>query len=137
LFEDKTVQVKLETHFPDQVAYFVSAYLASLDDEARADAVGRCLIISGLEAWNAIVAYPEKHVLVADSTLDLSGESGTKLIQKARQRGHAVIFGGPRGEFLIQPALPYIHLASTTLGMHSEKAGYSEQRARTLAPEER
>jgi len=133
VFDDTTVQLKLETHYPDQVGYFVSAYLANLDDEARADAVGRCLIISGVEAWNAIVAYAEKHVLVADATLDLSGESGTKLIQKARRAGHAVIFGGPRGG-IPDPAsvslpAPRGHQLKDAL----EKAGYSEERARTLA----
>ena len=91
------VQLKLETHFPDHVVNFVSAYLADLDSESRADAVGRWLIVSGAEAWNAMASQEQKLTLIADSTLDLSGESGTKLIQKARMAGHAVIFGGPAG----------------------------------------
>lgn len=133
LFENNTVQVKLETHFPDQVPYFVSAYLASLDDEARVDAGGRCLIISGPEAWNRLVAYPEKHILVADSTLDLSGESGTKLIQKARQRGHAVVFGGPPGGIPDPTSVRFPTPREHHLREALKKAGYSEERARTLA----
>ncbi len=43
-----TMQLKMTTHYPYQVIDFVSAYLASLDDESRADATGRCLIVYGL-----------------------------------------------------------------------------------------
>jgi hypothetical protein len=45
VFAGTTVQLKLTTHSPDQVVDFVSAYLALLDNESRADAVGRCLIV--------------------------------------------------------------------------------------------
>jgi hypothetical protein len=48
------VQLKLETHFPDQVVDFVSAYLANLDTESRADVAGRWLVVSGADAWNAM-----------------------------------------------------------------------------------
>jgi len=133
VFAGTTVQLKLNTHFPDQVVDFVSAYLAELDDESRADATGRCLVISGADAWNAMAAQKEKHVLVADPTLDLSGETGTKLIQKARRAGHAVIFGGAAGG-IPDPAsaplpAPRTHQVKDAL----EKAGYGEERARTLA----
>jgi len=49
-----SVQLKLDTHFPDHVVDFVSAYVADLDAEARAEAAGRCLIVSGADAWNAM-----------------------------------------------------------------------------------
>jgi hypothetical protein len=127
------VQLKLETHFPDQVVDFVSAYLAALDAENRADAAGRCVIVSGADAWNALSSQREKLILIADSALDLSGETGTKLIQKARRNGHAVIFGGPAGG-IPDPAsvslrVPRPHQIRDAL----EQAGYSEERARTLA----
>ena len=127
------VQLKLETHFPDHVVNFVSAYLADLDSESRADAVGRWLIVSGSEAWNAMASQEQKLTLISDSTLDLSGETGTKLIQKARMAGHAVIFGGPAGGIpdpasvrLRSPRPPQVQQAL-------EEAGYSLERARTLA----
>jgi hypothetical protein len=133
IFSDTTKQLKLATRYPDQVVDFVCAYLANLDEESRADAAGRCLIISGVEAWNTLVVQREHHVLVADSSLDLSGETGTRLIQKARRAGHAVIFGGSPGGIpdpttasLRPPSIEQIQDAL-------EKAGYSEQRARTLA----
>jgi hypothetical protein len=133
VFSGTTVQLKLETHFPDQVVDFVSAYLADLDDESRADAAGRCLVISGADAWNAIATQKEKHILVADSTLDLSGETGTKLIQKARRAGHAVIFGGAAGGIPDPASAPLLAPRTYQLKDALEKAGYGEERARTLA----
>ncbi len=75
VFAGTAVQLKLDTHFPDHVVDFVSAYLAEIDVESRADAAGHCLVISSVDACNAITAQMEKHVLVADSALDLSGET--------------------------------------------------------------
>jgi len=49
-----SLQLKLTTHYPDQVVDFVSAYLASLDNESRVEAAGRCLIVSTIDAWNRI-----------------------------------------------------------------------------------
>jgi hypothetical protein len=128
-----TVQLKLKTRFPSHVADFVSAYLADLDAENRVDAAGRCLIVSGVDEWNALSSHREKFILIADSELDMSGETGTKLIQKARRNGHAVIFGGPIGG-IPDPAsvllrAPQPHEIREAL----ELAGYSEERARTLA----
>ncbi len=127
------VQLKLDTHFPDQVVDFVSAYLADLDDEARADAAGRCLIIYGADAWQAMANQKEKLILIADSALDLSGELGTKLIQKARRSGHAVIFGGPAGGIPDPASAPLRAPGTHQLKDALEEAGYSEERARTLA----
>ena len=133
VFAGTAIQLKLNTHFPDQVVDFVAAAMADLDGESRADAAGRCLVISGAEAWNMMVAQKEKHVLIADPSLDLSGELGTKLIQKARRAGHAVIFGGAAGGIpdptsVALPA-PRVHQLKEAL----EKCGYSEERARTMA----
>ncbi|MHB9022208.1 MAG: hypothetical protein ACYC3A_10325 [Halothiobacillus sp.] len=133
VFAGTAVQLKLDTHFPDHVVDFVSAYLTEIDDERRADAAGHCLVISGVDAWNAITAQREKHVLVADSTLDLSGETGTKLIQKARRAGHAVIFGGAPGGIPDPASVPLPAPRSHQLKDALEKAGYGEERARTLA----
>jgi hypothetical protein len=127
------IQLKLDTHFPDQVVDFVSAYLADLDDESRVDAAGRCLVISGVDAWNAMASQTEKQVLIADSTLDLSGELGTKLIQKARRSGHAIIFGGGAGGIPDPTSVPLLAPRTHQLKEALEKAGYGEERARTLA----
>ena len=132
VFDGIAIQLKLSTHFPDHVVDFVSAYLAELDDESRADVIGRCLIISGVDAWNAMAVHNEKLILVAGSALDLSGESGTKLIQKARRAGHAVIFGGAPGGIPDPASAPLPAPRSHQLEDALKIAGYSEQRARTL-----
>ena len=133
VLDGTTMQLKLATHFPDQAIDFVCAYLASLDDESRIEVSGRSLILSGAEAWSTVCENWRNFILVADAALDLSGAAGTKLIQKARKAGHAVIFAGPHGG-LPDPAsvaLPMPH--SNEIREALEKAGYPEQRARTLA----
>lgn len=127
------VQLKLDTHFPDHVVDFVSAYLADLDAETRADAAGRWLVVSNAEAWNAMASQREKLILIADSALDLGGEVGTKLIQKARRSGHAVIFGGPAGGIPDPASAPLRAPRTHQIREALEQAGYGEERARTLA----
>ena len=127
------VQLKLDTHFPDHVVDFVCAYLADLDAETRLDAAGRWLVVSGAEAWNAMTSQKEKLILIADSSLDLSGDTGTKLIQKARRSGHAVIFGGPAGGIPDPASAPLRAPRTQQVREALEQAGYSEERARTLA----
>lgn len=133
VFAGTAAQLKLITHFPDQVVDFVSAHLASLDDEKRLELAGRCLIISGTEGWNTAVAQKEKHILIADTTLDLAGDSGTKLIQMARRSGHSVIFGGALGGIPDPASAPLPAPRPHQLKEALEAAGYSEERARTLA----
>lgn len=133
VFAGTTVQLSLRTHFPDQVVDFVSACLAGLDIENRADVAGRCLVISGVDAWKAISALREKHILIADTALDLSGANGTKLIQIAKRAGHAVIFGGEAGGIPDPASAPLPSLFTHQLKDELEKAGYGEERARVLA----
>ncbi len=94
VFDGSAVKLKLATHFPDQAIDFVCAYLASVQNETRIEAAGRCLIVSGTDAWNTLCDQSRDLILVADVQLNLSGDEGTKLIQKARKAGHAVIFCG-------------------------------------------
>lgn len=136
LFDDKVVQIKLTTHFPDQVTDFVCACLASLDREARIDVTSRCLIVKTTDAWDAICASSAggaKLILVADTTLDLSGHSGTILIQKARRAGYSVVFGGPHGGIPDSTSVPLLMPRPSHVQDALLKAGYSEERARTLA----
>ncbi len=133
VFAGTALQLKIDTHFPDQVVDFVSAYVAGMDQETRLDAVGRCVVISNVEAWNAITAMSEPHILIADSDLPLSGPAGTKLLEKARRAGHAVIYGGMPG------GIPHPNCASIPnpkgyqLKEALKKGGYTEERARILA----
>jgi hypothetical protein len=133
VFNGTLAQLKLTTHFPDHATDFVSAYLSSLDEDSRVDAAGRCLIVSGSEAWTALCDSRVKHILIAEIGLDLNGETGTRLIQIARRAGHAVIFGGPQGG-IPDPAsaplrMPTVYHVQDAL----VKGRYPEERARTLA----
>jgi len=133
VFDGNTMQLRLTTHYPDQVVDFVSAYLASLDNESRIDAVGRCLIVSGVDSWNTICSQYRNLILIADAALDLSGSTGIKLIQEARRAGHAVIFGAPHGGIPDPTSVPFTMPHSHQIQEALKKAGYSEERARTLA----
>lgn len=137
VFDGTSVLLKLTSHYPEHVADFVAGYLASLDDENRIDAAGRCLIVSSIDAWNTLCArYQGRNfILVADPRLDLSGDTGAKLIQQARAAGHAVIFGGPHGGIPARDrsSLPLPNPSSDQVQEALEKGGYSGERSRTLA----
>ncbi len=133
VFSGTIVQLKLDTRFPDQVADFIAANVADMDDDAKVDAVGRCLIISGVEGWNVITNIREAHVLVADFHIDEADSSGTKLLEKARRGGHAVIFGGMPGGIPHPNRVSIPSPKSFQIKEALEKAGYSEERARILA----
>ncbi|MCL5125196.1 MAG: hypothetical protein M1511_11985 [Deltaproteobacteria bacterium] len=133
VFSRASFQLQIDTHFPNQVADFVAAYVASLDDDAKVDAMGRCLVISSAEGLNAITFLDEPHVLVANFHLDDSDTSGTKLLVKARRVGHAVIFSGMPGGIPQPNRIPIPSPKSYQIKEALEKAGYKEERARILA----
>src|SRR5208337_1131744 len=64
--------------------------------------------------------------------LDLNGDQGMKLIQKAQRSGHAVIFGGPVGGIPDPASAPLRTPRPYSLQTALEAAGYGEERARTL-----
>ena len=127
------VQLKLETHFPNHVVDFVSAYIADRHAESRVDIHGRWIIVSTADAWNAIASQQQNLTLIADPTLDLTGELGTKLIQRARNAGHSVIFGDPAAGTPDPASVPLRSPTSHQVREALEHAGYSRERARTLA----
>jgi len=135
VFDGTSAQLKLVTHFPDQAIDFVCAYLASLDDESRIGIAGRCLIVNENAAWNVVCGQRPGLILIADPALDLNGESGTRIIQKARNGGHAVVFSGPHGGPPDPASIPLPMPSSSQIRVGLGEAGYAEQRARTLAAE--
>jgi len=133
LLSGDLVKLRLETHFPEYVPDFVAAQVRSLDDEILPEAAGRCLIVSRQEEWVALCDLPTSHVLVAHEDLDLNGDAGMRLIQRARQGGHAVVFGGLPGG---HPDPASVVLANPTAYQLQEAlraGGHSEERSRTLA----
>lgn len=133
VLDGKVVQLKLSTHHPEQVAHFVSAYLASLDEDSRAEAASRCLLVSGRQAWHSLCSNAEPLLLVADRPLDMSDEAGTMLIQKARRGGHSVVFGGAWGGIPDPTAAPLPMPKPDQVRDGLLAAGYSSERARALA----
>jgi hypothetical protein len=133
LLDGTITQLKLTTHFPDQVADFVSAYVASLDVEAQKEAVSCCLIVKGVDAWGALCKCSNKLILIADASLNLVGETGARLIEQALSARHAVVFGGPQGGIPEQTSVPLRNPSRYQVQQALQKAGYTQRRARTLA----
>lgn len=133
LVSGASARISLETHFPDQVADFVGAFVAQMDETERVEVFGRSLVVSTEDAWKRVSAAYSNLILVAGSSLDLSGASGTRLLQSASRFGHQVIFTGspagipdPSGVPLRSPFPHQVEQALTRIG-------YGEERARTLA----
>lgn len=91
LFEGKAQVLMLFAESPQDVADFVSAYLAGLDPDTSQMFSNRCLYISDEQAWRSIVETRSTHVLVADPRLGLETEEGAALQTIARRKGHAVV----------------------------------------------
>ncbi len=129
LFGDKK-ELKLLTRFPDQVVDFVCAFVASLEKDNRVQVSSRILIISDPNVWSSVCEiYEEKNlILIADSSLDLSGDSAGRMIQKAIASGHAVIYdapyGGPGSDLtyrLQDPRINDIYRSLTSVGYSDHK----------------
>ncbi len=75
---------------------FVSAYLASLDNEKRRYFSNKCLFIEDKETWLSISEIVKSHILVANPKLGLDSEN-MDFQTIATNKGHSVIipiFGG-------------------------------------------
>lgn len=128
-------QLRLTTHYPEHLAAFVSAYVAAMGSDSRIDALGRCVIVSDSDAWTQMTELElhDRHVLVAGFSLDDSDMNGALLVRKAQQAGYSVVLAGLPGgipdSHIVRLPEPRIDDLATAL----EKAGYGEQRARSLA----
>lgn len=132
VFSGTILQLKIDTHFPGQVADFVAAYVATLGKDANIDAIGRCLIVSNPDAWDTVCELPDGHVLVADFALEELDSIGTKLLEKDIKR-HRVIFAGRPGGLQDSNRITLKSPKRYQIKEALEKAGYKEQRARDLA----
>jgi hypothetical protein len=133
MMSDGTFNLKLTTHFPTEAIHFVSALVSSLDEETRRDITSKCVIVSGVDAWNNICTRDENLILIADPKLDLNSDLGIQLLQRARKANHSVIYSGPKGGLPDPGSI----LLPSPRGYHIEeelkKASYSDERARVLA----
>jgi len=133
ILDGTALQLKVETHFPDQVVDFVAACFANLDAEARTKVEGRCLVISGITEWEEISSLRDRMIFVAGPELDIGSESASKLLQQARSNGHAVIFGGSAGGVPDPSSVPLRAIHPHQIQKALEEAGYGEERARALS----
>lgn len=133
LFGEKK-ELRLLTRFPDQVVDFVCAFVASLEDDRRVQVSSRALIISDPNVWTAVCQIYEENnlVLIADSSLELSGESAGRMIQKAIVSGHSVIYdapyGGPNSDLTFRLQDPRINDIYRSL----TSVGYSDHKTRAI-----
>lgn len=93
VFRGETLELLLETRYPEEGIDFVAATLASLDSDQRAAFAGRCLIIDDPETWKVMCTLQNSHVFVATPSLDVLS-TGAPLRNQARNKGHGVIFAG-------------------------------------------
>ena len=133
--DGRTPKLKLVTRFPYHAVDFVCAYLASLDENRRVEVAGRCLIVSDLKAWDTVCNqyHGRNFILIADPSLHLSGEPGSRAISKAAAAGHVAVYDAPPGgtpdEFSVVLQAPRAHQIKDALII----AGHPEQRAHTLS----
>lgn len=133
ILDGESIRLKVDTHFPNQLADFVAAYIASLEKNSQLDIVNRCLIISSPIAWDAIASLRDKHVLIADFDLNDTESGGMMLLERAKRGGHAVIFADMPGGI---PGLNRVNMPSPNTYQVEQalvQTGYPDQRARSLA----
>lgn len=134
LFEGKTQVLMLFAESPQDVADFVSAFLAGLASDTAQTHSNRCLYINDEQAWRSIVETRSPHVLVADPRLGLETEEGAPLQTIARRRGHAVVvplcgaWSGNSPEILKLRSPSQSQIESVL-----KEAGYTDVRAGELA----
>ncbi|AEG13537.1 hypothetical protein Sbal175_4320 (plasmid) [Shewanella baltica BA175] len=134
LFEGKMQVLMLFAESPQDVADFVSAFLAGLDSGASGLFSNRCLYINDEQAWRSIVETRSPHVLVADPRLGLETDEGAALQSMARRKGHAVVvplcgaWSGSSPE-IIKLRSPSQSQIESVL----KESGYTDIRARELA----
>lgn len=132
VFSGSNRWLEIDTHFRPQVANFVAASIATLDEQRRVEVEGRCIIIKAPDAWNNAVTLRDPHILVADFDIDDGETGGVLLLERAKKQGHGVIFACSPGE---NPHPNRVSIADPTeyqITAALKKAGYKEGRAQIL-----
>lgn len=133
VFAGGITQLRLETHYPDQIQDFLAAYAASLSDEKKTEYGSKCLLVPDAKTWEGICGLPNPHVFVPIFDINADDAQGSKLLQLARNGKHSVIYWGPPGGIpeanRVSVPSPKDHELQEAL----EKSGYPKERARSLA----
>ena len=129
LVDRTSTQLRIDTHYPGDVADFVSASVATYSDDERLEQFGRILIFQDAESWKRACTLPQPHILVAD--FDIDSAEGHKLIQRGLGQRHAVIYRGPPGGPPHGNAVNLLRAKAHQMSECLTKSGYSTERART------
>jgi len=133
LFNGAPKALFLFAESPQDVADFVSAFLAGLPTDTSRSYSNRCLFINDEQAWRSIVETRSPHILVADPRLGLETEEGAVLHTIARRKGHSVVvplcgtWSGNSPEILKLRSPSQSQVESVL-----KETGYSDIRAREL-----
>lgn len=133
VFSGQSLLLKIGTFYPDQFIPFIVAYFNTLDDEEKVEFGGRCLIISGINAWDSIVNKKEPHVLIVEFDLDEKSATGILLLSKAQRNRHSVVYRGVPGGSPEPNCAIIANPTSTQTQRALLNAGYPDQRARVLS----
>jgi hypothetical protein len=93
VFRGETMELLLETRYPEEGVDFVAAALASLKQADQEAFMGRCLIIENADTWKGMCTLQNSHIFVASPSLDVLS-TGSPLRNQARNKGHGVVFAG-------------------------------------------
>ncbi len=133
IYSKNSNSLKLLTHYEDQVANFVAAYVASIEDAMVPGTVGRSLIVSNPDSWRAVANLTTPHIFIADFDIEDTNEAGTRLLEIARQKGHAVVYRGRVGGIPDPSSVDLPNPTRLRLEEALREGGYSESRSRLLA----
>src|SRR6185369_16459246 len=132
IFSGASRWLEVDTHYRSQVADLVAARIAAVDERLRLEVEGRCIIVVQPDAWNDVVALRIPHILVADFDIDDGDTNATRLLERAKRQGHALVFacapGGDPHPNRVSISDPNDHQVTEAL----KKAGYTEGRAQML-----
>ena len=133
LLGNLTNQLQIDTHIRSQAMDFVAAYIATLPHDEHEKVVGNCLFVSTRDAWKYLSGLPRKLILVANFDLEEEDTEATRLLQRARNNNHAVIYVRPPGGVPSAFSVPIPDPTAYQLQYSLEKSDYPSERARTIA----
>ncbi len=103
---------------------FVAAVVASQDVDTRGRWSGKCLLVQGKDEWHSFLQLKERHVIVADVSLELDGAGEQdRLAAKGRHGIIVPVVGAASGDVvrLIPPTTRQVEDVLTKAGFRPER----------------
>ncbi len=133
VFVGNRVRLKLVSRITDQAVSFVVAWMASNEPDERIEMEGRCIILHSPDSRDVIHALVNRHVLLLDFPVSDIDNSVMVLLQEAKNKGHAVIFGGEPGGIPDPSRISLTNPKEYDISTALEEAGFSKERSRLLS----